>query len=145
MLLPKRTMGCRFLSFPLIKDGPLHRMLKEIRNEALNPFSLAFVQFNQFFSWLPLHSSGSVRNLLKWQALPATENCPSFPTFYNFPTDWNNESNLGAALQCRPSKKTNVQYDFCYTPFPLYVPCKLLQGSFEIFPLPASQWEVSPS
>ena len=42
------------LSFPLVKDGPVYPMLKEIIKEALKLLSLTFGEFERLLSWLLL-------------------------------------------------------------------------------------------
>ena len=44
----------RIISFLFVKDGQVYPMLKEIRKEALKHLSLAFIEFEQLLSWLPL-------------------------------------------------------------------------------------------
>lgn len=37
-----------------VKDGPVYPMMKEIRKEAMKHLALAFRNFDQLLSWLPL-------------------------------------------------------------------------------------------
>ncbi len=59
------------ISFPFLKDGPVCPMLKEIRKEALKHLSLAFREFEQHLSWLPLRYFQviSLRNVTKQKTL----------------------------------------------------------------------------
>jgi len=60
------------ISLPLGKKGPVYPMLKEVLKEALKPLSLAFREFEQPVSWLPLRYFWvvhSVRKLPKQERL----------------------------------------------------------------------------
>lgn len=50
--------------FPFVNQGPVYSMLKEVRKEALQHLSLAFREFEQTLSWLPLRYFRSYRYLL---------------------------------------------------------------------------------